>query len=93
MSERKWTKGANGLWHTHDPVIQKQVARQAEKSSLASAMAAIAVFFGDEAKMRRWMRQKKQFLGGISPAKAIKSPDTRAILVEQIARMEHGIFC
>lgn len=29
---RKWVKGANGLWTSYDPVIQRQVARAKAKA-------------------------------------------------------------
>lgn len=38
MSDRKWVKGANGLWTSYDRVIQRQIERakaKAEKEAKA----------------------------------------------------------
>jgi hypothetical protein len=52
VSPRVWIKGANGLWHTHDPVIARQVARklakeQAEREKAAKEAAKPSEGVGD----------------------------------------------
>jgi hypothetical protein len=59
MTDRKWVRGANGLWTSHDKVIRRQVLRAAYKARVEG----IAIRFmevmkrnGYEKHGRRWRK-------------------------------------
>ena len=63
MSERTWVKGANGLWHSFDPVIRRQRRLKAGKDRIAEIRARLEVVLlrnGWTKPKGRWCKPKVQ---------------------------------